>query len=119
MRPEDWITDPVKVESLIKKWRGEMVQVWGYSVSHSQLMIRIHCERQPVDMFSLYLYFKGCNRVAFESFWKNADFEVKVVDGQYSQEIEVSDHGRFFVRCLGGPFAFETEELLCLEGLGA
>jgi hypothetical protein len=118
MWPSKWISDSKKVAALIAKWRGGKVQVWGYSVSHSQLLIRIYSEREPVDTFSLYLYFKGCNRVEFESSWRGADFEVKQVEGKHGPETEVRDSDHFFVRCTGGPFAHENEEFLNLEGLG-
>jgi hypothetical protein len=113
----NWISDPAQVSALLAKWRGATAQGWAYSVSHSQLLIRVHWERKPVDVFSLFLYFKNCSRVSFDDTWPNFDLKVTEMAGKFGREVEATDADRLFVHCCAGPFAYETEAFLKLPGI--
>jgi hypothetical protein len=115
--PFDWISDPDQVSALLQKWRGATAQGWAYSVSHGQLLIRVHWEEEPVKLFSLFLYFKNCSRVAFDDTWRNFELKITEVEGKFGPEIEATDASRLSVRCGGGPFAYETESFLQLPGI--
>jgi hypothetical protein len=109
MWPENWISDTSRVEAMLRKWRGGVAAAWGYSVSHSQLLIRVYREKDPVDVRSLFLYIKDCSYVSFQSSWRDASFTVKEVTEDSGAEFEISDADRCIVRCGVRPFVCETE----------
>ena len=115
--PSNWISDSAQVSALIEKWRGATAQAWAYSVSHSQLLVRVHWDREPVEIFSLFVYFKGCSRVAFRDTWREFNLQVSQTNGQFGSEFEVSDGDHLSVRCSSGPFVYETETFLKLPGI--
>jgi len=94
---------------MLRTWRGGMARAWAYSVSHSQLLIRVHREQTPVDIRSLFLYIKGCSRVSFLESWRNVSFTIKEVAGDSGTEYEISDADRCIIRCGVRPVVCETE----------
>jgi hypothetical protein len=114
---ESWVTDPMQVASLISKWRGGAAQGWAYSVSHSQLLIRVQCEREPVDLFSLFLWFKGCSHVSFQTIWNSFDLNIEELAGKFGPEFVATDSDRLQVRFKYGPFACETSDFRKLHGI--
>ena len=113
----DWISDPAQVAALVNKWRGASAQGWAYSVSHSQLLIRVQWPKEPVDLFSLFLLFKGCSHVSFHDVWRDFNLRIQEFKGELGPEFVAADGDRLRVRFRYGPFACETEDFLKLHGI--
>jgi hypothetical protein len=109
MWPDNWIADASKVDAMLKAWRGGMAQAWAYSVSHSQLLIRVHREKNPVEVRSLFIYIKGCMQISFQSSWRDVAFVIKEIGAGSGSEYEVSDADRCIIRCSVRPFVCEME----------
>lgn len=82
----------------LEKWRGATAQAWEYSISHSQLLIRLHRPGEGVN--SLFLHFKGCERVSFDREWKAVSIQITEKEGRYGTEFVAADADQLFVRAL-------------------
>ena len=111
MWPENWISDPSMVEAKLNAWRGGSAQAWSYSVSHSQLLIRIYWENNPVEIRSLFLYVKDCSYVAFSSSWQDVSFTIREITGDSGIEYEISDGDRCAIRCGVSPIHLRNRGL--------
>ena len=101
------------MSSELKKWAGGVAQGWAYSVSHSQLLIRLFREEgQQRSRTSLYLYLKDCNKVTFTDTWRDANITIEEIPGRFGTEYILTDGDRFYVHCGVTPFAAESEEFL-------
>jgi hypothetical protein len=117
MWPEHWIEGIENVQLELRRWKGAVGQGWAYSVSHSQLLVRVYREeaggtRSPT---SLWLYLKDCYRVSFQDLWRGADIQIEQRPGKYGPEFIVTDGDRLFVHCGVRPFAAESLEFLSFE----
>lgn len=80
MWPQEWKRGTHEVSSELKKWAGGVAQGWAYSVSHSQLLIRLFREEgQQRSRTSLYLYLKDCNKVTFTDTWRDANITIEEI----------------------------------------
>ena len=59
----------------IAECRGAIVTLWEYTVSLSQLTIRV---TRPGERGNLHLVFNGCQRVEADSSWIDADLQIQV-----------------------------------------
>ena len=113
MWPQEWISDTASVSLELEKWRGGVAQAWGYSVSHSQLLIRVFREEgSQRSRTSLYLYLKDCYKVSFEDGWRDVQIKIEEQAGKFGTEYILTDGDRFYAHCGVTPFAAESEEFL-------
>lgn len=113
MWPRNWISGTADVSLELDKWAGCVAQAWGYSVSHSQLLIRLYREEgSQRSRTSLYLYLKDCNKVSFMDGWRNVQITIEEQAGKFGTEYVLADGDRFYTHCGVTPFAAESEEFL-------
>lgn len=96
MWPKSWISGRADVLLALEEWQHATAQVWEYSVSHSQLLVRIYRE-EDLATGNLFLYFKGCEQVSFGSIWRDVRFDIQESRGPIEHEFVVSDGDRFRV----------------------
>lgn len=122
MWPKRWIRYLEDVQEELHRWEGadSTGQVWAYSVSHSELLVRIYRKqgRGSPSSTSLYLYLRGCYRVSFENSWNDVRVRIEEQPGKFGREFIVTDGDRLFVQCGARPLAAESSEFLRLDGLG-
>ena len=119
MWPEQWIEGLADVQKELHRWEGadSVAQGWAYSVSHSQLLVRIY-RQQGVGSpspTSLWLYLKDCYRVSFHDLWRDVRVRIEERPGKFGPEFIVTDGDRLFVHCGVRPFAAESSEFLRFE----
>jgi hypothetical protein len=112
-----WVSDSAQVAALLSKWRGATAQSWSYTASHSQLIVRVQRVSDPVDLFSLFLLFKGCSSVSFQDMWQSFDLKIDGFAGESGPAFLARDGDRLHVRFRYGPFACETSDFLKLHGI--
>ncbi len=119
MWPKHWISGLVDVQRELRKWEGadSVAQGWVYSVSHSQLLIRIYRQQGAgsPSPTSLYLYLKDCYRVSFHDLWRDVHIKIEERPGKFDPEFFISDGDRLLVHCGVRPFAAESSEFLRFE----
>src|SRR5687768_16431170 len=86
-------------------WRGSIVQVWDYHVSHSILRLSLKSQSGRPAI----LDFLDCQRVTFDQCWRECDFQVTTSGTGNRRRYLVSDGSRFGVDC-GGILLIEDEE---------
>ena len=115
MWPEHWIKG-LDVQKELHRWKGtdSVAQGWAYSVSHSQLLVRIYRQQGSgsPSRTSLYLYLKDCYRVSFHDIWRDVCVRIEEKPGKFGSEFIVTDGDRLFVHCGVCPFAAESSEFL-------
>jgi hypothetical protein len=112
MWPSHWTENDDELNGLLHRWRGANAQAWEYSVSHGQLLIRLHREEtNPIP--SAYILCKNCHSVHFESGWKGADMSFTVAPGSYGPLYTFTDGKRLTVVC-GAAFGAETDVLISI-----
>src|SRR4051812_1447587 len=117
MWPRSWIRGRDEVLRELKRWDGATAQAWAYSVSHSQLLVRLYREERSREASrppSLFLYLKGCERVSFSGLWRTAKITIEKKEGLYGAEFIVADGDRLSVVCIA-VFAAESVEYLNLD----
>ena len=122
MWPNEWKAGTSDVTRELEKWAGGSAQAWGYSVSHSQLLIRLFRDSgNKENRTSLYLYLKDCRQVSFRDSWHEVAIEIAEQPGELGFEYTLTDGERFYARCGVKPFAAESEEFLSIPSpaLGA
>jgi hypothetical protein len=118
MWPHDWITGTEAVSLELEKWRGGVAQGWEFSVSHSQLLVRLSREEgSQRSRTSLYLYLKDCYRVSFDDAWRDVHIQIKEQEGEFGTEYVLTDSDRFYTHCGVTPFAAESETFLKFPSL--
>ena len=117
MWPREWISGVPAVRSELEKWEGCIAQGWAYSVSHSQLLIRLHREEES-PRTSLYLYLKDCYKVSFFDIWRDVNITIGEQPGEFETEYVLTDGDRFYTHCGAPPFVAESEEFLRFEPPG-
>ena len=119
MWPEHWISGLADVQKELHRWEvaDSVAQGWSYSVSHSQLLVRIY--QQPgsgsPSPTSLWLYMKDCHRVSFHDIWRDVRVRIEERPGKFGPEFIVTDGDRLCVHCGVRPFAAESSEFLRFE----
>jgi hypothetical protein len=119
MWPEHWISGLEAVQKELHRWEGadSVAQGWLYSVSHSQLLIRIYRQQGTgsPSATSLYLYLKDCRRVSFHDLWRDVRIRIEGQPGKFGPEFIVTDGDRLFVHCGVRPFSAESSDFLRFE----
>ena len=117
MWPKHWISGVEDVQKELHRWKGAVGQGWAYSVSHSQLLVRIYREQQggSPSPTSLWLYLMDCHRVSFHDLWREVDIQIEQHPGKFGPEFIVRDADRLFVHCGVLPHATESSEFLSFE----
>jgi len=116
MWPKHWISGMGDVQKELHRWKGADGQAWGYSVSHSQLLIRIFREQENKrSRTSLYLYLKDCYRVSFNDSWRDVDIQIQEEPGKFGPEFIIADSDRLFVHCGVHPFSAESPNFVRFE----
>ena len=117
--PEHWISGLADVQKELHRWESadSVAQAWAYSVSHSQMLVRIYRQQGTgsPSPTSLYLYLKDCHRVSFHDLWRDIRVRVEEQRGKYGPEFIVTDGDRLFVHCGVRPFAAESPVFLRFE----
>jgi hypothetical protein len=113
MWPTNWTRNAEDLKDLLDRWRGTRGQVWEYSASHGQLLVRLFREGDdPIP--SAYVLCKNCRSVEFETEWKDSDVRVSVTVGPSGPIYSVTDGGRLRVSC-GGAFGAESNEFIAIQ----
>ena len=113
MWPAHWTKADRELNALLERWRGGRAEVWEYSVSHGQLLIRLYRDgTNPIP--SAYVLCKNCYSVQFEPHWKNANIRISRAPGRFGDVITVSDGERLRVSC-GGAFGAEHDEFIAIR----
>ena len=119
MWPEHWISGLADVQNELHRWEvaDSVAQGWAYSVSHSQLLVRIYQQHgsDSPSPSSLWLYLKDCYRVSFHDIWRDVHVRIEERPGKFGPEFIVTDGDRLFVHCGVRPFAAESSEFLRFE----
>jgi hypothetical protein len=110
-----WITGQHLVQSL-EKWKGAKASVMEYVAGHGTLLVQL---RRPNLQQKLYIQFKGCRRVEFESMgWMNVYLQIKEKADPEENDVDfrfqVADGERFSVACWGIA-AIETEKIVFID----
>ena len=104
-----WTKTADELARLLEHWDGAKAEVWEYSATHSQLLIRFFREGNP--MASMYLLCKDCRESHFFSYWLNMQVRVQLTSDGGNHSHIVSDGNRLRVEC-GGVFATESDKLI-------
>ncbi|MES2694447.1 MAG: hypothetical protein V4773_13310 [Verrucomicrobiota bacterium] len=96
MWPKSWIAGKENALRELQEWSGATAQAWEYSVSHSQLLIRLHREGSG-GIGSLFVLLKCCERVSFENTWADANIAIEESSGKYGPAFTVTDADRLSV----------------------
>jgi hypothetical protein len=119
MWPEHWISGLADVQKELRRWEGQdaMAQGWAYSVSHSQLLVRIYRQHgsDGPSPTSLWLYLQDCYRVSFNDVWRDVHIQVEERPGKFGPEFILTDRDRLFVHCGARPLAAESSGFLRFE----
>ena len=110
MWPSNWTKTADQLGKLLEHWDGAKAQVWEYSASHGQLLIRFFREGASTT-HSLYLLCKDCRTVHFHAYWLNMQVRVHL---RSEADHVVSDGDRLRVEC-GALSAAETDRILHLQ----
>jgi hypothetical protein len=94
-----------QVAAKLAAWRGGIVQVWNYHVSHSVLRLSL---KGPTGRPAI-LDLVDCARVMFDQCWRDCNFSVTFSGTGNRRRCLVSDGSRFGVDC-GGLFLTEDRE---------
>jgi hypothetical protein len=117
MWPQSWIKGKEDVLRELKHWEGAKAQAWAYSVSHGQFLVRLYREeghQKHESPSSLYMYLKVCDRVEFDSLWRDAHIHIDEKKGEHGPEFIVSDGNRLSITC-GAVFATVSQEFVRFE----
>ncbi len=119
MWPEHWISGLADVQKELHRWEvaDSVAQGWAYSVSHSQLLVRIYQQHGSggPSPTSLWLYLKDCYRVSFHDIWRDVCIRIEERPGKFGPEFIITDGDRLFVHCGVRPFAAYSSEFLRFE----
>jgi hypothetical protein len=113
MWPSDWTKNETELAALLARWRGARGQVWEYSVSHAQLLVRLYRDG-PNPIPSAYILCKGCHSVHFEPYWKDSSVSVSAAEGT----VTIADGERLRVVCMGA-FGAEANETISIRDSAA
>ncbi len=119
MWPKSWIKGKGAVLGELESWRGATAQAWAYSVSHSQLLVRLYREEdlKGSTLVSFYICLKGCGRVSFVDIWRDCAIQIEEREGKYGREFVVSDGDRLRVECSSVFAAASTESVKFDSGI--
>jgi hypothetical protein len=98
---------------LLGHWRGARAELWEYSHSHGQLLIRFFRE-SPNSVHSMYLLCKDCRTVHFHNSWPDMEVRVDWTSSAEGSAHTVSDGSRLRVEC-GAVFAVESDTFISLR----
>ena len=110
MWPSNWTKTADELARLLEHWEGAKAQVWEYSASHGQLLIRFFREGASTT-HSLYLLCKDCRSVHFHAYWLNMQVRVHL---RSETDHVVSDGERLRVEC-GALSGTETDRVLHIQ----
>jgi hypothetical protein len=110
MWPKHWTKTADQLAKLLVHWDGAKAQVWEYSTSHGQLLIRFFREGGN-PLHSLYLLCNDCRTVHFHSYWLNMQVRIEL---RSETDHLVTDGDRLRVEC-GAVSGAETDTLLHLQ----
>ncbi len=116
--PREWVQGVQEVQAVLRTWRGASAEGWAYSISHSQLLIRLFRQVEASSVAKppvLYLYLQACRRVSFDSLWRDADIQIEVCSGKRHTEYILRDGEHLYVHCGVLPSAAESDQLLRFE----
>jgi hypothetical protein len=98
---------------LLGHWRGARAEVWEFSHTHCQLLIRFFREGNH-QLHSMYLLCKDCRTVHFHNSWPEMEVHVDWTSGSELSAHTVSDRSHLRVEC-GAVLAIESDTFISLR----
>jgi len=112
MWPAKWTKTAEELIKLLEHWDGAKAEVWEYSASQHQMLLRFFRERSNSHQ-SMFLLCKDCRTVHFQAYWLDMQVRVSLKSDSQPRAYTVSDGDRLRIEC-AEVFAAESDVLIRL-----